>query len=146
MYQRYKQKFNRFILVTLCHKDAKSNSVKPESNVHLNKTLPTRSTSSSRTKFVIGPERVIWCVFVCLGLLNVNISLVFRKKPMNQTWFNQPTIPLKVIFQDEYSIHEIRYIIVYKHTQIYMDIYINTYYIYSYIYNESHVCIKLKYA
>ena len=90
MYQIYKNKFNRFILVTLCHKDAKSNSVKPESNVHLNKTLPTRSTSSSRTKFVIGPERVIWCVFVCLGLLNVNISLVFRKKPIYQTWFNQP--------------------------------------------------------
>ena len=40
-------------------KDAKSNSISAETNVHINKILPTRTTASNRAKYVIGPERVI---------------------------------------------------------------------------------------
>ena len=45
--------------VTLYRKDSKSNSISAETNVHINKILPTRTTASNRAKYVIGPERVI---------------------------------------------------------------------------------------
>ena len=39
--------------------DLKTNLVSTETNVNTNETLATRPISSNRTKYVIGPERII---------------------------------------------------------------------------------------